>query len=501
MRTLLAWLRTSLLLLCLCIAAAGEARADQGEVRGTLSALAAAQRGEKLFISVETQEGLEQFVLELDDDWGRYSNDGKHLRGEVRPRKGRGSPTAVAVSRVGGRFVVFFTSSRRGLPSSASFSLVKRDGKIEAHSVKLARAARRTLPCGSGRGHQVQHARRSISKGEEVASIMGDEGVSPLSPPRVLDIAARADFDFYLQHGSETDDYMAASLHAAEVLYAAPLGLRFRLASQQVQTAGVSSGGAPVGAALLLEGFRQQVMAEPVNYDVFHLFTGRELDGRTIGIAYVRSACSGRTRFNIGLSKGISAPLQPVLVAHEIAHNLGAYHDSEPNSVMNPVLGSASANFSGTSLSAMKAAVSRVFRCISRLPEHQLTLAVSAPNPQTFSARLDAVSVRSEECSAGLYGRALVSGRPQGPSYRVASQKAFFGAGDGKATVTFQAPMPSAPLSGAEASFQVKLWCRSRTYLSDSQVLRVSPDGTGASTSLPSDSRGWVLLLRKAFGG
>lgn len=470
------------------------AAADQS-LRGTLRGLRAPAPVAEMHLTVRTQEGLERFKLTLDEEFGR-SPSVMHMRGESRPTKGRGSHTPVAASRINGRYHVFFTSSRWGVPSVASFSLVSSDGGVSPANVRVRRSSRRSLPCGSGHSHGVARAK---SSGTALgAELLGGGDSSPFSPPRVLEVATRADYDFYLLYGASTNDYIAATVHAAEVLYAAPLGLRLRLASQSVQTYGLPNG-TPVDAGLLLEGFRQQSMGERTNYDVFHLFTGRALAGRTIGIAYVTSACSGRSRFNIGLSRTISQPLQPLLFAHEIAHNLGSYHDSVPNSVMNPVLSANNNMFSQGSLSAMKSAINSRMRCISKLPEHDLSVSLAGTNSQTFSAAIRSNSVRSELCSVNLFAQALRSGKGFGPTYRVASRQVLLAPEQNPNEVTFMGTMPPAPVQPADIAFFSKTWCRSRTFISPSQVLQLPENSNGASSSAPADARQWMLLLRGAL--
>lgn len=440
---------------------------------------------------------MENFKLQLDNEYNS-SPSLIHLRGETRPRRGRGSHTPVAGSRINinGRYVIFFTSSRWGVPSSVSFSLAPSERGLQPVGVRVIRGARRSLPCGSGHSQHVARAQSGAAR--RTVELLGDGNPTPFNPPRVVDVATRADYDFYLLYGASSYDYIAATVHAAGVMYAAPLGIHLRLASQEVQSFGTPST-APVEASALLEGFRQQSMAERTNYDVFHLFTGRPLTGRTIGIAYVGSACSGRTRFNIGLSRAISQPLQPLLFAHEVAHNLGSYHDTVPNSVMNPVLSPNNSSFSQISLAAMKSAVSSRMRCISRLPEHELSLSLSATNSQSFNASVMTNSLRSELCSVGLFAQAWQGGKPLGPNYRVASQQVLLAAGENPNAIIFSAPIPPGPVQSAQVAFHLKTWCRSRTYLSPGQILQVSANSNGASSSLPADGRQWVLLLRSAL--
>lgn len=491
-------LRISLASLALLFSASvglpGPAVADQ-MVRGSLRALQSPAPGSRIQIAVKTREGLEQFELRLDEEFGRTASL-VHLRGESRPRRGRGSHTPVAASRVDGRYHVFFTSSRWGVPSVASFSLVPTEAGLRPANVQVRRSGRRSLPCGSGRPQRLARVKSGGTRAG--AGILGDGDSSPFNPPRILEIATRADYDFYLLYGASTNDYIAATVHAAEVLYAAPLGLKLRLASQGVQTAGWPNT-APVDAALLLEGFRQQAIGESTNYDVFHLFTGRPLAGRTIGIAYVTSACSGRGRFNIGLSRTISQPLQPLLFAHEVAHNLGSYHDAVPNSVMNPVLSANNNMFSQGSLAAMKSAINSRMRCIAKLPDHDLSVSLAGTNSQVFSATISSNSTRAELCSVNLFAQALRSGRGYGPTYRVASRQVLLSPGLNPNQVTFTGSMPPGPVQPAEIAFFSKTWCKSRSYISPSQQLQVSAEGNGASSSAPADGRQWMLLLRSAL--
>jgi len=64
--------------------------------------------------------------------------------------------------------------------------------------------------------------------------------------------------------------------------------------------------------------------------------TGRDLDGSTVGIAYIGSLC--QARFSVSVSQGV-ATLASLVTAHEIGHNFGAPHDgeaAEPNEPVNP---------------------------------------------------------------------------------------------------------------------------------------------------------------------
>jgi len=63
---------------------------------------------------------------------------------------------------------------------------------------------------------------------------------------------------------------------------------------------------------------------------VAHLMTGRNLDGSTVGIAYLESICN--PSFGVSLSQGgleLSSTSAVLVAAHEIGHNFGAPHDAQ----------------------------------------------------------------------------------------------------------------------------------------------------------------------------
>ncbi len=75
-----------------------------------------------------------------------------------------------------------------------------------------------------------------------------------------------------------------------------------------------------------------------------HLFTGRDLDGSTVGVAYIGAICAQRSPFNptgpsfgVGLTQANFGPagalLESLIAAHEIGHNFGAPHDGEAGDV------------------------------------------------------------------------------------------------------------------------------------------------------------------------
>jgi len=105
-----------------------------------------------------------------------------------------------------------------------------------------------------------------------------------------------------------------------------------------------------------------------------HLFTGRNLSGSTVGIAYIGSVCGHRLAsdpqgrsFAVGLTQANFGPgaalLESLIAAHEIGHNFGAPHDGEPGicaaapsgHIMSPSLSPAAESFSQCSIDVITA--------------------------------------------------------------------------------------------------------------------------------------------------
>ena len=105
-----------------------------------------------------------------------------------------------------------------------------------------------------------------------------------------------------------------------------------------------------------------------------HLFTGRQLDGDTAGVAYTLALCSQRFGASLTMAHS-SAALDTLITAHEIGHVFGAPHDgtdecaSTPQNqyIMTPMLTTSVTSFSQCSLDQINAVIDSC-SCVVALP-------------------------------------------------------------------------------------------------------------------------------------
>lgn len=457
-----------------------------------ISATLSEANGKALHVTVRTQEGLERFVFTP-----RRSPDintrETHYQGFARTRNFQRERLPSALTITESRAWVFFSSRRTGRPVAATIDLHPEAARPSAKRVRISRVPKQKVECGSHAGedeHTPSTARaagaRRINRPSQAPKTA--KGQRSFSPARVLEIATMADFDFYQAHGANTNAYIRAVLNAVDGIYASSLGIRLKVTSQRVETAPQGARGV-ISAISLLEEFRTSSFAASSTADIRHLFTGRTIEGLTIGIAYVGAVCTAGGRYGVGLSNVVSAGLQPYLAAHEIAHNLSATHDNEPQSIMNPAITEANNRFSAQTLSNMYGFVSSTGSCLSSEQLSDVQLALDSTDPTKFAARVSFSSQASQECGVVLYGSA--DGRRFIP---LASARHHTPGNSTGVTATFSANTPR--LSGQQTFFfKARVSCGSSRTFSAPAKLRY-----GLATSGSGNSRGntrWLEALKR----
>lgn len=208
---------------------------------------------------------------------------------------------------------------------------------------------------------------------------------------RRLDVSALGDARFLKQYGNEQDarDAILTRLNNVDGIYSSQLAIEIRVGSLSVPDAAhdeLSATTSPNSLLRELAELRKRT-ASLSSQGVTHLFTDRDLDGNTIGIAYLDSLCDQKNA--VGLTETRNVWLDSLVAAHELGHNFGADHDGDPQGscantpssgyLMAPIV-SGTDDFSTCSITRMRAEAQRA-SCITSLPPANVRL------PELGSAR------------------------------------------------------------------------------------------------------------------
>lgn len=160
----------------------------------------------------------------------------------------------------------------------------------------------------------------------------------------VAEIAADADVEYYLQYGSvpAVEDRINAIINGLNVEYERDVQIRHVISQIIVRIAEPDPYTATDSQTLLMQ-FRTQWVNNHANVprDVAHLFTGKNVDGSVIGIAWIGAVCGG---YGYGLVQSDccgSFACATDLSAHELGHNWNAQHcdcAGTSNWTMNPYI-------------------------------------------------------------------------------------------------------------------------------------------------------------------
>lgn len=155
-------------------------------------------------------------------------------------------------------------------------------------------------------------------------------GVITPSITRQLDISLIADSAFQQADGSDPRAAMLARLNIVEGIFSEQVGLLI-LASDVRLIAPDSDPFTSTKPTTLLEQLSSYRTANSAvrSRGLAHLMTGKDLDGTTAGIAYVRTVCEKERGVSLS-QRSYGTTISALVMAHELGHNFGASHDSEP---------------------------------------------------------------------------------------------------------------------------------------------------------------------------
>jgi hypothetical protein len=286
-------------------------------------------------------------------------------------------------------------SAEQGGPASASIYRLK-DTYVEPG----------TMSCGtSGKKMNLATAYATVTGELDTALAQAAGAVDEIK------IGIVSDFEFTSSNGSNVESEILARMNNVDGIFSEQLGVQ--LTVEVIETFPTSDDPftttVPGDLLRQLGNYREATPAQN-SQGLTHMFTGRNLDGTTVGIAFTDALC--RREFGVGLTQSSRSPATDSLVAaHEIGHNFGAEHDGEVGSVCASVTGdflmsprvSGTDQFSSCSIDTMRPRADAA-SCVNPLPQAGVSIALTSPPPnlllgESTDLRFDVANTGSEDAT------------------------------------------------------------------------------------------------------
>lgn len=189
----------------------------------------------------------------------------------------------------------------------------------------------------------------------DIANLQGEPMLS-------LPTTIVSDVEFTGDHGANVASIVAGRINFVDGIFSSQVGTGIQLLHHEILTDNGPL--TPTDSSELLIAFRNFMASGPGSnlpfVGVAHLFTGKNLDGSTVGRAYLGVLCFTFNGFATGIDQNLNSDTTSSLVfAHELGHNFDAPHDGEDecidepfNGIMNPSI-NGSQQFSDCSLEQM----------------------------------------------------------------------------------------------------------------------------------------------------
>jgi hypothetical protein len=150
-------------------------------------------------------------------------------------------------------------------------------------------------------------------------------------PNRQIRIGVVADYEFAEEFAFEVtpEEAVVARMNIVDGIFSSQVGVKIELGPSTIFR-NEDDPFTRAGAQNLLEEVRRYRRDTPAQlaFGLTHLMTGRNLNGDTVGIAYLGSVCGGGSASS--LSEGTRSTTSSALIAaHEIGHNFNAPHDGD----------------------------------------------------------------------------------------------------------------------------------------------------------------------------
>jgi len=261
----------------------------------------------------------------------------------------------VAASVIGSKLTVSFTNGRDIYSATANL--------LEASNGHLSSASLQKVPNFI-----------KVDSGEVIPSLVattGDENSTPstmaasgLTTSYLIELSAITDPEYVTLKGGSTQAFsqILSTINTADTIYASQLDAEFSVVNQDTVPSNTLT--STDSTTLLTTFMDYENINDTSSRDDTHLFTGKNLDGSTIGLAFLGVMCKSST-FSYGLTKMKSnEALSGLTFAHEVGHNLDASHDSTTPSLMSPTISASHTSFSALSLSEINSFLASNSSCL-----------------------------------------------------------------------------------------------------------------------------------------
>lgn len=375
-----------------------------------------------------------------------------HLSGVNRSSGISSPPSGATLSLF--KDTVFLFSNVRRRNRAFSFHL---PGALETSSHTISRSsfslirAGHTAACGTvpaGTPVETPHKTLTTISDGRTRDLQVSRNNIPSGLPSLREVEMGIFYDSALAHhgAASVAEHLSATIFAANELYLRRVGIQVRVNRLQPLESAASATAINFPERLL-ESFRSSIIPLARTADLFHFFTGAELQDGTAGVAYVGAACLDRGKFAVGLSRILNPALQTIVFSHEVSHGLGAEHDNAPRSLMHPVLTDGNNRIYGRTRNSVDGFLKKYGSCISALRPPVTTLQPTLDERQ-FVALVSIHHPPPRACTVSLQGRLLTLNHPgRGPiqtdSWRtITTSKKLAPSPVSQRTLHFFAPAP-----------------------------------------------------------